>query len=185
VLVGKGTWGTELPIDPGSYEIVASAPGYVAFRTTIVIKTDGARETVVVPALVAAPSVPTPVTTTASTAGNDTSTGSSRKTIGLVVAGAGLVTVGVGGFLALSAKSQYDDAQCTGGSCSQAGADARDAARGKGSIATIVMGIGGALLVGGVVLWLTAPTVASKSSASNVTLRAGVTPSGFVLGGSF
>jgi hypothetical protein len=55
--VDRGAWNTEVPVDPGSYEIVATAPGYRAWTVDVVIEPDDRHRVVVVPPLAAAPVV--------------------------------------------------------------------------------------------------------------------------------
>jgi len=50
-LVGQAQWNTALPIDQGSYTIVAEATGYQAWRTTVPIGFGASREVVVIPPL--------------------------------------------------------------------------------------------------------------------------------------
>jgi hypothetical protein len=150
---------------------------------------------VTIPALVDGSGSEAPVTSdakpTSSTA--ETSVGTSTSdaqgkgsqgVIGLVVAGAGVVAIAAGGVMALGAKGDYDGVpaeQCNASNeCDPIGYDARQAARDKAGVATIVMGVGGAALVGGGILWLTAPSRSRSGSASF-----GVGPSGMVLRGSF
>jgi hypothetical protein len=80
--------------------------------------------------------------------------------VGLAIAGAGVVAVGVGGGLALGAKSQYDSvaSQCPAQGCTQAGYDTRNDARSRADVATVVMVVGAAVAAGGVVLWLLEPS---------------------------
>jgi len=80
--------------------------------------------------------------------------------VGLAIAGAGVVAIGVGGGLALGAKSQYDSAAnlCPAQGCTQAGYDTRNDARSRADVATVVMVVGAAVAAGGVVLWLLEPT---------------------------
>ncbi|GAC1553534.1 MAG: hypothetical protein NVS3B10_15270 [Polyangiales bacterium] len=205
VSINKATWGTQLPIDAGEYAIEASAAGKEPFRTKITVKRDGDDVKLEIPALGEAKAgtatttatttttvAPTTATTAASgqpttDAGNTSSGGGSgRKTLGLVVAGAGVVAMGVGGILGLSAKSKYDGASCTGNLCDGPGLQTRDDARSKGNLATVVFAVGAAALIGGGVLWLTAPSgepTAAQGSAPKVT--AGLTLGGVVVGGSF
>jgi hypothetical protein len=199
-VLGKGVWGARMPVDPGEYEVVAAAPGYVSYSAKFTVKPGGSDDKLTIPALAAAPPDTTTTTggtdTTTTTTGTATTSdapsgGSSRKMIGLIVGGTGIVLMGVGGILALGAKSKYDGADCAGSICSQSGADARDSARSTGTVATILFGVGAAALIGGGVLWLTAPSSSSSASlaprtASNdVSIKAGITPGGFMLGGSF
>jgi hypothetical protein len=105
------------------------------------------------PSTVVTPPPPAP---SASSAGGD----NPMRWVGLAIAGAGIVGVGVGGGLALGAKSQYDSvaAQCPAQGCTQAGYDTRNDARSRADVATVVMVVGAAVAAGGVVLWLLEPS---------------------------
>jgi hypothetical protein len=90
----------------------------------------------------------------------------------MVIAGAGVVTTGVGavfGILALSNKSQSDQYCGQNGNgpndCYPTGIDARRAAVSDGNLSTIFLGAGAALVVGGLVVWLTAPSPQGTSVA--------------------
>jgi hypothetical protein len=48
-----GAWNRELPIDGGTYKIVARAPGYVDWSTSVVVKPESDAKTIEVPALAA------------------------------------------------------------------------------------------------------------------------------------
>jgi hypothetical protein len=80
--------------------------------------------------------------------------------VGLAVAGAGVVAIGVGGGLALGAKSQYDSVagQCPAQGCTQSGYDTRNDARSRADVATVVIVAGAAVAAGGVALWLLEPS---------------------------
>lgn len=85
--------------------------------------------------------------------------GSYRGPLGLLVGGLGIAGMGVGVALGLSAKSLADSADCRGSVCAtQAAADTRHMAVSRAGTATIVFGVGAALAVGGIVVWLTAPS---------------------------
>ena len=107
------------------------------------------------------------------------STGSGQRVAGAMTTGAGLVLVGVGSVLALTAKSDYDAAvraSCDPTGCDTAGRDAISSARGRAGVATVLFVAGGIATVGGVVLYLTA----KKSS-----VRAGVAGTGVFVSGTF
>ena len=78
---------------------------------------------------------------------------------GAAVGAAGVVALGVGGYVALRAKSDYDAvaAECPAAGCDQHGYDARNGARSRADVASIVMGVGAAAVVGGVLLWVLEP----------------------------
>jgi serine/threonine-protein kinase len=160
--VGKPQWGTPIPVDSGEHKIAASAAGRKTWETTFTVGT-GETRTISVPELAAAPaasrtaSAPAPAAKTDAPA-REAPSGGGQKWTGLTLAGAGLVAIGVGGAIALGAKSKYDDADCTDNLCRQAGYDDRQSAISSARTATIVSGVGAAVLAGGVILWLTAPS---------------------------
>jgi tetratricopeptide (TPR) repeat protein len=90
---------------------------------------------------------------------------------GLALGGAGLITIGVASYVALIARSDYNDAiaQCPGNICTQRGAyDATQDARSKANVMTIVGGAGVALVGVGLYLILTSkgePITVEKVSA--------------------
>jgi hypothetical protein len=112
-----------------------------------------------------------------------------QKTIGIVVAGAGVVALGVGGVFGLKTSSTWRDAQshCTSNlDCDAQGVDLAAQAKSSGNIATIAVIAGGVLLAGGAVLFFTAPSrKASVSSGSGKPLGVGVGPGSLILKGEF
>jgi len=105
------------------------------------------------------PTAPLPPRSTAEGPATSASAGHPMRWIGLAVAGAGVVTIAVGGGLALGAKSQYDSVanECPAAGCSVDGYDVRTSARSRADVATVVMGVGAAAVAGGVLLWLLEP----------------------------
>ena len=95
----------------------------------------------------------------------------------MVLVGAGAVSVGVGGVLALSAKSSYDSvaSECGSRGCSRNGFDVRNGARSQADVASVVMAVGAAAIAGGAVLWLVDPSP---------RVRVGFAPGGVALGGT-
>jgi hypothetical protein len=79
--------------------------------------------------------------------------------IGLTAAGAGAVAIGAGGFLALSAKSNYGSVagECPTRGCNQDGFDVRNSARAQADVATVFIVAGAAAVVGGGLVWWLAP----------------------------
>lgn len=103
--------------------------------------------------------------------------GSSTKTIGLIVGAAGVLGMGVGGALALSARAKYLDARdghCVSGLCDDAGKSATDDARSLGNTATVIFALGAVATAGGVVLWLTAPSAEPSRAAKPTVTGVGV-----------
>ncbi len=111
--------------------------------------------------------------------------GGATKWIGIAGLGVGVVTMGVSGLMGLSAKSTYNDAtsqHCPTGPCDPQGLQGISDARSRAGAATIVLGVGAAIAVGGAVLWLTAP---SGGEAKTGVTSVGVGAGGLVVGGRF
>lgn len=102
--------------------------------------------------------------------------GSLRKTLGFVAAGVGVAAVGTGVALGFVAVGARDDFEASG----RHDADAHDRAATMRTLANIGLFAGGALVVGGVVLVLTAP---KESAAPTAALFVG--PSSGGVRGSF
>ena len=102
-----------------------------------------------------------------------------QKPVGLVLIGAGVVGLGVGAILGLSAKSKYDGAFDGGGcdaaskTCNANGQSAVDGARSTATVSTLVFGAGAVLGVAGVVVLLTAPSGKSRAIHLAPTTYAG------------
>jgi hypothetical protein len=159
VAVPRVAWGAPLPVDAGEHVIEAkgSGPQPWSQRVTVV---EGKTETVTVTVSSAeaqtAPVAPVPPES-ADTAGK----GKGQKVAGAIIAGAGVVALGIGTVVVLSAKSKYNGADCNESNvCVQAGYDDRQSAISMANTANIVLGAGMVALVAGGVLWLTAPSSA-------------------------
>jgi hypothetical protein len=188
VVVDSAEWGTGIPVDPGTHSIEASAPGRKTWMVSVDVAQDGVQSAVTIPALEEAPADATPAAPAAappsaspvSMAGTspapDTAsppTGDTQRIVGIVLGGAGLASLAVGGLLALSAKNKYNDSLgfCTKENpnlCNATGVQERNDARSEGNVATVFVGAGGALLAAGVVTWLTAPHAAKPATGLQV-----------------
>ncbi len=87
----------------------------------------------------------------------------------------------MGAFLNVSGKSSYEDAisRCANNLCSATDASSASSAATKGTIGIVMAGVGGLAIVGGVVLWFTAP----HERAANVGLALSL--NGVLLRGTF
>jgi hypothetical protein len=171
--------GAAEPVDPGSLAFEVSAPGKKTFSAEVSVAA-GQSVTFHVPALEPASGVAAgaPGESNASGASGSASTAAApavdfpapetdrvawQKPVGLVVAGLGVAGVAVGSVVGLSAKSTYDSAFDGGGCdgatnrCDASGQSKVDDARSSATLSTILFAAGGALAIGGVVLYLTAP----------------------------
>jgi hypothetical protein len=179
VEIGSAVWGTAIPVDPGPHTIEARAPGRQPFRQSVDVAAGGARVTVTVADLAPEAGLTPPPATE--------SHGGAQRTIGLVLAGAGVVGLAVGGAFGLVAISKENDA--TTNHCPrqplcdaqgvQLGKDAKSAA----AVSTVAFAAGAAALAGGIVLWFTAARPESPNARPpTAALRATSVPGGAVLG---
>ena len=184
--------GIESPVDPGEYTILVTAPDRVDWTSTVEVAGAGATVTVEIPELAAAP-----VTDEHRPDGADTALGrrdpdprdvigrdrpapkSKRKLIGLGIAGAGLVAAGVGIVFGVQASSAWSDAKercgddnvCDNQTDFDASTEHTDRAKSKALLSTVFVGVGAAALIGGVVLWLTAPSSSEVAAEGHAALR--------------
>jgi len=133
----------KLAVDPGDRVIVVTAPGRVAYRTTVRIEKRETK-TLEIPRLA------------------NSVVKSSRRTIGKITVAAGGAAIGTGIVLGLVARSRYNSAAeelCTKNAagelvCSGDGASRIESARTLGNVGTVVTLVGiGTALVGGALWW--------------------------------
>lgn len=168
------TFGTALAVDPGALTLEASAAGRVPFRgTSAVAAGQQARMTVQLPsyqpgAATAAQTVsftPTAMTGGVSPVVSTSSTNHTQRILGITALGAG-VALGVAGvFTGLRAREIQNDLDriCPAG-CGNTRGDVRsmvDEGNSQVLATNVLWGVGGALAVTGVILWVTSPSSGS------------------------
>jgi hypothetical protein len=96
--------------------------------------------------------------------------------LAVVAGGVGVAGLAVGGVFGFVAKGHNDDAaaHCAGSQCDATGISLLDQARSAATVSTVGFVAGGALLAGGVVLWLTAPRA---PSSTGLVIAPGAAPS--------
>lgn len=193
--VGSGQFGLAVPVDPGSYVLRASAPGYKDWTKTIEVA-PASSLTEQIPALEplpaeAPPPAPVAVTTAAPTTGDTAppeSKSSTQRTVGIALTIGGAVVLAASGVAAILANGANSDSngagKCRGDLCSQSGLDDRDRAVMFADIATVTSITGGVLLATGGVLWLTAPGARRETGAAAAT-EVGFGPSWVGVRGQF
>lgn len=180
--IRKAAWGTPIPLDPGKHELVARAPGHQTFKKTIEVPLGPATITETIPALEPIAEGEAPEEPIES-AGAE----SSQATIGWVIGAIGLVGLGVGTGFGVNTLIQNgdSDAHCDDENlCDQAGVDLRDSALTSATISTIAFAVGGAAVIAGVIVIVTAPSspdtetarlwLGSRPTPGGATLNAGV-----------
>ncbi|HEY2514536.1 MAG TPA: hypothetical protein VGI39_26915 [Polyangiaceae bacterium] len=175
IVIDPAVYGIGVPVDGGVHAIEASAPGKVPLKATVTVAPEGDKKSYSLPALADAPvasatAVPAPApsaaagreaTTTNAAAPPESHGMPTAGIVGLGLAGAGVIAAGIGIGFGVEALSKNNDSNangnCTGNLCNQTGFDTRSSARTAGDLSTVLIGVGAAAVVGGGILWLTAP----------------------------
>jgi hypothetical protein len=159
----RDRWGLPLELDAGEHEILAQAPGKIAWRERVVMR-DGLNRLVTVPPLVlrseqpASRRAPRPAEALEPVP-SDTS-GDTQRTAAYSLGGLGVAGTGLGVLFMILARNRFDDSEshCTRFDvCDPAGVELRRQAQAHATRATVATGIGIAALVGAAALWITAP----------------------------
>lgn len=113
-----------------------------------------------------------------------------RKIAAIALTGAGVLGFGIAGYLALDARSTYNDAlarHCGGAKnmCDPAGNSITDASRSRANKATLIAIVGAAAVAGGVVLYVTAPKAHGDTHAMYLAPSVSHEGGGVVFGGGF
>jgi len=186
-IIARPLWDTDVPIDPGKQRIVVTADEKKTWSKTIAVKVEGKTVIVRVPPLEpevavvpVAPQVPVvsekPAPEPTPPKGDEGGLGLSGQAIaGIVVGAVGIVGMGVGLALGLTAKSRYDEAadHCNGGRCANAWLHETQSARSQGDAATAVFCIGAAAVVTGLIVWLTAPSASEPPAEARLGVGVG------------
>jgi hypothetical protein len=157
--------GQAMPVDPGRYPIVVSAPGFADWKTTAKLRDDNIE--IAIPRLEPIETKrpePSATTTTneqprsvAATATTERRGKSRQKKLALAVGFGGLGVVGAGaalGLLALNDRSIAID-HCPNNRCDELGTDAANDAKLEMIAADVAFGVGAAAIITGIVLWVT------------------------------
>lgn len=184
--------GTPIPIDSGKHVVEATAKGKKSFSTTVDVTEKTKSPSVEIPiledetAVAISPHVEPSLTKKENPPHEKTRSWSTQKTMGVAVAGAGVIGLGVGAIFGLRTSSRWKEAQthCDDSlNCDADGVDLAAQAKQSGRVSTIAFIAGSALVAGGAVLFFTAKPRKIGESPSSV--RIGASVGSLVLGGSF
>jgi hypothetical protein len=180
IAVSADEWAIGVPVDPGIHTISATAPDRKPWTTNVELAPKPGLVSVTVPVLEPAAAEASPAgapaaagspgegSSVASTPVSDGRNGSTQRTIGLVAGGVGLVSLGLGVYFGLAAKSSYDssnaDGHCANNQCDSQGLSDRSTASTQATVATLLIGVGVAAVAGGAVLYFTAPRARTSAS---------------------
>ena len=162
--VGEAQWGEAIPVDPGVRTLAAHATGYKAWSAKVDVPAGGGETTIAIPELEAEPpAAEGPVDDGPGPAPRiDPRRGDGQRTIAIVLAGTGALALAGGavfGLMAIS-KNEAADQNCRPEDptrCSAIGKAAGEDAMAYGNVSTVAFIAGGALLVGGAILYFSAP----------------------------
>jgi len=154
VVLGTGSWGTELPVDPGKVDIVVRAPGFLPKTKTVTIQRKQHLSTTVDKL------DPAPVTERIAVVEPGWST---KRKIGAGLFVAGLAGAGIGTYFGLKALSERNKANDTANCpfldgerrCFDSGATASNNANLAAWGSNIAFGLGGVALLSGTYLFIT------------------------------
>lgn len=166
--------GVERPTDPGTHEVVVSAPGYLEQKTSVTLVEGGAQELLLqlekAPTPVAAappPASPPPIVAAPPSQPPADTSPKKNNTLAYValgVGGAGLVVGGVTGFLALGKKGDLEG--CVQERCPSSQKDTLDGAKTMATVSTVGFAVGVVGVGAGVVLLLTGNSHDNAGSSS-------------------
>ena len=188
--VPKASYEVNLPLDPGVYDLSATAPGYETWRSTldvpaelddpVLVKVPALHKMAAPSSLPAIPVMRPPVRVlepTPAPAPEPSPVGQGQRTLGVVIASVGVATVIASGVLTWLAAGKNEDSkehcQATNPNfCTRRGVEEREDAKKLANIATVVGIAGGVTLAGGAVLFLTAPRDGrGRASGLSIGLR--------------
>ncbi|MEP7123585.1 MAG: hypothetical protein ABJE95_21835 [Byssovorax sp.] len=184
-VVDRSVLGTALPVDPGAHAVTASAAGKEPWSGSVTVAAGPGTTTVTVPELAAVPvkaaavvaPPPPPGAVDAAVAPKAEAGWSTQRKVAVGVGGvgvAGLIVGGVFGGLTLS-KTSSANGHCGAGDkpfCDADGLSLLKGATTTANVSNVALAVGGAALIGGVVLFLTAPAGEAPSKAESARLRA-------------
>ncbi len=165
--------GVPFAIEPGSHVVEVSAQGKRPWRGSVAasVASAGATTSLEIPPLEDAPVSAAPVFVPAppaplgssvispaipsTAAGN---VGAPWRTVSIGIGAAGVVVLGIGAVLGVEAITEKSDAGCAGTRCpSEKSAAQLEGAQATANRTTEAIIVGGALVAGGIALWLVAP----------------------------
>lgn len=163
-------WRTAIPIDAGHHTIGATAPKRRAWQATFDVDpaVPAAKVVIEVPPLEALPEPapvkvePTPHIETPPRPGQ------TQRVLGWVGLGLGGASLAAGSVFGLMAKSKNDEASshCSAVDCDGVGVELTDQAQTRAAVSTVFFASAGALLVAGIVLFVTAPRGGSATRST-------------------
>lgn len=185
--VGQAAWGAAMPVDPGTHQLEASAPGYATWSSSVEVGADADQRVIEIPVLAALPPAtpetpppepapaptPSPAPAAPPPALPPPAPQPEPSLLPAYVAfGVGIVGVTAGSYFGLSAisKRKDSDAECAP-KCSDRAVELNDQAKTAADLSTISFALGVAGLGLGTYLWLETPSSSARSGSLTVRGR--------------
>jgi hypothetical protein len=188
-VVSDSDIGAAIPLDGGGHDVEVNAPGKKPWKKHVDLAESGQSLAIDVPALEG--DTPAPVAATEETPpppeqDKGGSRGQTQRIAGIAVGSVGVLGVALGAVAGIEAKSTYNDAlsKCGGHTSCPAGSPGlseRNTAGTWATVSDVAFIAGGAAVVGGVVLYFTAP----RGSTTTVGLAPAARGTGLSLVGRF
>jgi len=180
--IAEAMWGSAVPVDPGTYEVVAEADGYLPYRKEVDVTEEGSTIELAIPPLTPAPEEEKSPERGGGAGGDGSAMSTGLLVSGVVAASLGAVGIGVGTAFLVIAKGKDDDslAFCQPDDptlCSQQGLDLRDDARSSQTIGIAGLVTGGVLGVTGAAL-IVAASLTGDDGQSDVGVVPWASPQG-------
>ena len=185
--IDPALWGVDLPVDPGSHTLTASAPGKREWTHTLVLVEPGQTVVIEIPALEGA----SPAARPSAAAVGPPRTGpeprareglSTQRAVALGTGGLGVAGLTVGTIFAVLATSTWEQAKrghCDEDNvCDDLGVELHGRAKGMSHAATTGFIAGGIGLATAVALWVTAPETRGTSARRGLGAAPFFGPSG-------
>jgi hypothetical protein len=173
--LGREALGTALPVNPGERTIEAQAAGRESWSRKVSVPKTAGQERVEIPALaaIAVPVAPAPVVQKQPTGEMPLAVHvpmqdgfPRRKLIGIGVASAGVVAVGVGSIFGVKAMNRNDDSKphCQQNVCDPTGVKLNDEAKSAATVSTVLFGVGLAAIGAGAWLFFSRPQASTTAA---------------------
>lgn len=186
--IDPGMVGRPFPVDPGKTLVEVSIPGKVPWSSEVVVPPGPSTTKVPVPVL--ADGAPGAVPPGGTPPQRSTKTGNAQRIAGVVVGSvglAGLIVGGVFGGLTIATVNDLEERKlCDDGDkpiCKQEGLDLESDANTTANVSNVALAVGGAALITGVIVFVTAPRV--KPAPVTVTPVVGSTGGALMVQGAF
>lgn len=192
--VAPAGWGSPLPLDSGAHVITVSAPHHVSWTRTVRLGPDADAASLDAPplavsALAKTEAAPAPALAMTAAPKRFDAPSPLQKTMAVVVGVTGLASIATGSVLGVVAKNKNEDAlanHCNYTNvCDARGVTLTNEARTSAVVSTIAVGAGGAAVLTGIVLFLTAPKTRPATAAFRASPTLDVHGGGVQIGGAW